>query len=86
MGKIGAQDFQHPEKYVQLYDLAYRYDYPKRWDMIDSLRRHYFANLETPKGYKFRIEVEELAAKQHHDEKAYLIAQLLKMDLSLIHI
>jgi tetratricopeptide (TPR) repeat protein len=80
MGQCIAQDLQHPEKYVQLYDLAYRYDYPKRWDMIDSLRRHYFANLETPKGYRFRIEVEELAAKQHHDEKAYLIAQLLKMD------
>lgn len=75
-----AQDLQHPEKYVQLYDVAYQYDYPKRWDMIDSVRTHSILKFETKEGYAFRIKVEELAAQQHHDEKALLIAQLAKMD------
>lgn len=75
-----GQDVQHPEKYVPMYDLAYQHPYPKRWDLIDSIRTHSFTNLETKEGYLFRIKVEELAAIQHHDEKAHLIAQLSKMD------
>ncbi|MFN8357652.1 MAG: hypothetical protein U0Y10_24550 [Spirosomataceae bacterium] len=75
-----GQDLHHPEKYVHLYDLAYQHPYPKRWDMIDSIRTHSILKLETQEGYSFRIKVEELAAQQHQDEKAHLIAQLAKMD------
>ena len=80
VGYTNAQDLQHPEKYVQLYDVAYQHDYPKRWDVIDSVRTHSILKFETKEGYAFRIKVEELAAQQHHDEKAFLIAQLAKMD------
>ncbi|AXE21998.1 hypothetical protein DR864_29475 (plasmid) [Runella rosea] len=75
-----AQDLRHPEKYVQIYDLAYQHPYPKRWDVIDSIRSSTFTNLETKEGYLFRVAIVESAANRHHDEKAYLIAQLSKMD------
>lgn len=75
-----GQDLQHPEKYTFIYDSAYLHPYPKRWDMIDAIRANSFTNLQTKEGYSFRIKIQELAAQQHHDEKAHLIAQLSKMD------
>lgn len=79
-GRSLGQDLRHPEQYTHLYEIAYQQPYPRRWDLIDSVRTQSFTNLETKEGYAFRIRVEELAAQQHHDEKAQLIAQLSKMD------
>lgn len=75
-----GQDLRRPEAYSSMYDIAYRYSYPKRWTLIDSIRSNSFTHLKSQEGYLFRIAVAELAAKQHNDDKALLIAQLAKMD------
>lgn len=75
-----AQDLQHPEKYTHLYQPAYELPYPKRWDIIDSIRNAVFANLNNHEGAMFRSKIEELAAQLHKDEIAELICYLQKMD------
>ena len=82
MGGVSAQKFIHPERYVRLYDPAYQHPYPKRWEMIDSIRTISFAHydINTKEVFLFRSKIAELAAEQHKDEKAMLIAQLAKMD------
>ncbi len=75
-----GQDLRHPEAYSSQYDIAYQQPYPKRWFLIDSIRSNLFTHLKSQEGYLFRIAVAELAAKQHNDDKALLIAQLAKMD------
>lgn len=75
-----GQDLGHPEKYVYLYDVAYRQPYPKRWNLIDSVRENTFTHLMSKEGYFFRLAVAELAAKQEDDEKALLLTKLYKMD------
>lgn len=75
-----GQDLRHPEAYSSSYNIAYQYPYPQRWTMIDSIRSNLFTHLKSKEGYLFRVAVAELAAKQHKDDKALLIAQLAKMD------
>lgn len=75
-----AQDLRHPEAYIQAYDSAYRYPYPKRWDVIELIHPVLFKHLGTKEGLLFRNKIEELAARHHKDEKGVLIAQISKMD------
>ncbi|MFN8345094.1 MAG: hypothetical protein U0X91_08825 [Spirosomataceae bacterium] len=63
-----------------MYDIAFQHPYPKRWNLIDSIRSNSFTHLQSKEGYLFRVAVAELAAKRHIDDKALLIAQLAKMD------
>lgn len=75
-----GQDLRRPEAYSSMYDIAFQHPYPKRWNMIDSIRSNSFTHLKSKEGYLFRVAIAELAAKQHKDDKAVLIAQLAKMD------
>lgn len=75
-----GQDLRHPEAYSSMYDIAFQHPYPKRWNIIDSIRSNSFTHLKSREGYLFRVAVAESAAKRHNDEKALLIAQLAKMD------
>jgi len=75
-----AQDLKHPEAYIHAYDSAYRYPYPKRWDVIELIHPVLFKHLGTKEGLLFRNKIEELAARYHKDDKGVLIAQISKMD------
>ncbi|HRI20624.1 MAG TPA: hypothetical protein PLA68_06700 [Panacibacter sp.] len=71
---------QHPEKYIYQYDIAYAQPYPKRWELIDSVRNVVFTNLVNKEGVLFRSKIEELAAEKYDDKKAQLICYTQKMD------
>lgn len=80
-----AQDFdlKHPEKYIHIYDVAFKQPHPKRLDVIDSIWNSFFTNKpDTKEDYNFRLTVRELAARKYKDEKCILMDKMRRLNFS----
>ncbi|MDX2133560.1 MAG: hypothetical protein SFV52_02175 [Saprospiraceae bacterium] len=67
-----------PKIYPPIYDFVFKYDYPERWHLIDTVFNNSYRRLDKKDELEFRIKTLESAAEKHRDPKAMLLAKMIR--------